>query len=81
MPPGGNSANAFAVRRGRAYVIHWTAPGNSTPRYFTFYRFAEPGLQVVASEVVPSLAPADRWEPLPPDSVTEILFDCERQAS
>ncbi len=74
IPPGGNSANAFAVRRGRAYVIHWQTDRLKWPRYFTMHQLVEPGRRVIASEVIPEIAPAGRWEPLPPDTVTELRF-------
>ena len=72
IPPGGNSGNAVAVPRDRAYVIHWRAVREVWPRYFTMHELVEPGRRIIASEVIPSLAPADRWRPLPPDTVTEL---------
>jgi glutamine amidotransferase len=81
IPPGGNSANAVAVRGDRAYVIHWTAPGDRWPRYFTMHQFVGRGVRVVASEVIPSIAPADRWEEVPPGTVLELPFTRERIAT
>jgi len=74
IPPGGNSGNAVAVRRDRAYVIHWRVVREVWPRYFTMHELVEPGRRIIASEVIPALAPAERWRPLPPDSVTELRF-------
>ncbi|HWO21752.1 MAG TPA: class II glutamine amidotransferase [Kofleriaceae bacterium] len=74
IPPGGNSGNAVAVRRDRAYVIHWRAAGDVWPRYFTMHELVEPKRRIIASEVIPSLAPADRWRELSPDTVTEFRF-------
>jgi Glutamine amidotransferases class-II len=72
IPPGGNSGNAVAVRGDRAYVIHWRAVREVWPRYFTMHELVEPKRRIIASEVIPSLAPADRWRELPPDTVTEF---------
>lgn len=72
IPAGGSSGNAIAVNPDRAYVIHWTAPGNQSPRYFGMYTLTTPRFQVIASEVVPALAPPEHWEPLKPDHVVEI---------
>jgi glutamine amidotransferase len=72
IPPGGSSGNAIAVRPGAAHVIHWSTPGTKSPRYFQMYRLTTPGRTVISSEVVPALGPAGSWEPLTPDTVTEI---------
>ncbi|MFF3546808.1 class II glutamine amidotransferase [Streptomyces platensis] len=72
IPRGGSSGNAIAVNPYSAYVIHWTSPDTLSPRYFGMYRLQTDRCLVIASEVIPDLAPADHWEPLKPDSVTEI---------
>jgi glutamine amidotransferase len=75
VPPGDNSGNAVAVRPDRAYVIHWRAAGHRWPRYFTMQQFVGRGVRVVASEIIPSIAPADRWEPVPQSTVLELPFN------
>jgi hypothetical protein len=35
----------------------------------------EPGRRTVASDVIPSLAPADRWRTIPPETILEFPFD------
>ncbi|GAA0477069.1 hypothetical protein [Streptomyces olivaceiscleroticus] len=78
IPPGGSSGNAIAVNPRSAYVIHWTSADTTSPRYFGMYRLRTDRSLVIASEVIPDLAPADRWEPLEPDTVTEIpLSTCD----
>ncbi len=72
IPPGGSSGNAIAVNPDHAYVIHWTTPGNQAPRYFGMYTLSTPRFRVIASEVIPALAPHEHWEPLKPDHVVEI---------
>lgn len=74
IPPGGNPGNVVAVSRDRAYVVHWR-PGATSPRYFTMHELVEPGRRIVASDVVPSLAPIDRWRPIPPETVLELPLD------
>ncbi|MEU3752253.1 class II glutamine amidotransferase [Streptomyces olivoreticuli] len=74
IAPGGSSGNAIAVNRDFAYVIHWSSPGSS-PSYFGMSRLRTERYTVIASEIIPGLAPADRWEPLPADSLTEIPLD------
>lgn len=69
IPPGGSSGNAIAINPHTAYVIHWTSPGATAPRYFGMHRLRTPDMTVVASEVIPDLAPATQWEPLEPGSV------------
>lgn len=81
IPPGGNCGNAVAVRRDRAYVIHWRSDRDLWPRYFTMHQLVEPGRRIVASEVIPSIAPAGRWEALPPDTLMELCCEEERTAS
>ncbi len=71
IPPGGNPGNVVAVSRDRAYVVHWR-PGTGSPRYFTMHELVEPGRRIIASDVIPSLAPADRWRPVPPETVLEL---------
>ena len=65
MPPGGTSGNAIAVNRERAYVVCWTPADTRTPRYYAMQLLRTSDRLVIASEVVPALAPATRWEPLP----------------
>jgi predicted glutamine amidotransferase len=72
IPAGGSSGNAIVVNPENAYVIHWTTPGNPAPRYFGMYTLRTPRFRVIASEVVPALAPPEQWEPLKPDHVVEI---------
>jgi glutamine amidotransferase len=72
IPPGGNSGNAVAVRQDRAYVIQWRADHAVWPRYFTMHELIEPERHIIASEIIPSLGPADRWRPLAPDTVMEL---------
>ncbi|MFI1062857.1 class II glutamine amidotransferase [Streptomyces spororaveus] len=77
LPPGGNSGNAIAVHPGAAYLVHWSAPGVATPVFFAMQRLSLPGLEVIASEVVPGLAPAGQWEPLPAGTVSYFPFPKE----
>jgi hypothetical protein len=72
IPPGGSSGNAIAVNPTTSYVVHWSARGNPYPRYFAMHRLRLPDLLVISSEIVPTLAAADRWEPLRPQRVFEI---------
>jgi glutamine amidotransferase len=72
IAPGGSSGNAIAISDRSAYVVHWTPPGTAYPRYFTMHRFRRPGLDVIASEVVPALGAAASWTPLPPAHVLDI---------
>jgi glutamine amidotransferase len=72
--PGSNSGNAFAVRPGMAYVIHWRSPSDRWPRYFTMHELSTPDARIISSEIVPALAPAAHWRPLPPQSILEIPF-------
>jgi predicted glutamine amidotransferase len=71
---GASSGNAIAVRRDRAYVIHWRAT-DLWPLYFGMHQFITPTVRIIASEVIPSIAPAGQWQPLPPDSVTEFRLE------
>ncbi|MFI9778713.1 class II glutamine amidotransferase [Streptomyces sp. NPDC051956] len=81
IPPGGKSGNAIAVHPDRAHLVHWSPPDTATPKFFAMQRLTLPGLDVVASEVVPSLAPAHRWRPLAPDTVLTYPFRSERTSS
>lgn len=77
LPPGGNSGNAVAVHPSGAYLVHWSAPDVATPVFFAMQRLRLPGLEVIASEVVPGLAPARQWEPLPAGTVQHFPFPKE----
>ncbi|MEU8844331.1 hypothetical protein AB0D97_35395 [Streptomyces roseus] len=77
LPSGGNSGNAVAVHPVGAYLVHWSAPDVATPVFFTMQRLSLPGLEVIASEIVPALAPAAQWEPLPAGTVTHFPFPKE----
>ena len=79
LPPGGNSGNAIAVHPAGAYLVHWSAPGVATPVFFAMQRLRLPGLEIIASEVVPGLAPAASWEPRRPtrSSASRSLRRCE----
>lgn len=72
IPPGGSSGNAIAVSPRRAYLLHYTPATTPYPRYFNMRRLMGPGFCVFASEIIPSLAPAERWETLPPEQVIEV---------
>ncbi|MDF9817044.1 hypothetical protein [Streptomyces sp. SPB162] len=74
IPPGGSSGNAIAISPRAAHVIHWTPQGAGSPRYFGMHRLRTPDLTVIASEVIPDLAPADQWEPLAPHTVHAFQF-------
>ncbi|MFD5343736.1 class II glutamine amidotransferase [Streptomyces anulatus] len=74
IPPGGMSGNAIAVHPRQAHLIHWSPPDTPTPRFFAMQRHVGEGMEVVASEVVPSLAPADAWLPLPADTLLTYPF-------
>lgn len=65
VPAGSSSGNAIAVNPQCAYVIHWSPQDTPYPRYFTMYRLVQPNLLVIASEIIPALAPREQWEPLP----------------
>ena len=77
LPPGGNSGNAIAVHPAGAYLVHWSAPGVATPVFFAMRRLRLPGLEIISSEVVPGLAPAEDWEPLPAGTVEHFPFPTE----
>jgi glutamine amidotransferase len=81
IPPGGMSGNAIAVRRERAHLVHWSPPDTPTPRFFQMHRLTLPGLEVVASEAVPSLAPDRLWRHLPADTVVTFPFPRRPAAS
>jgi predicted glutamine amidotransferase len=70
--PGSNSGNAFAIRPDCAYVIHWRSPSDTWPRYFTMHETVTPDCRIICSEIVPALAPAEQWTPLPPQILLEI---------
>jgi hypothetical protein len=36
------------------------------------HELVEPGRRIIASDVIPALAPADRWRPIPPETVLEL---------
>ncbi|MRV72385.1 hypothetical protein GJ700_11760 [Duganella sp. FT92W] len=70
--PGSNSGNAFAIKPDCAYVIHWRSPSDTWPRYFTMHETVSPDCRIISSEIVPALAPAEQWTPLPPQTILEI---------
>jgi predicted glutamine amidotransferase len=72
IPPGGTSANAFLITDDCAYVIHWTPEDSRHPRYFTMYRLDTDRCTIIASEIVESLAPSERWRPLPARTIQPI---------
>lgn len=72
IPPGGTSGNAIAVNPRRAYLIHWTPPNTAYPRYFSMHRLSGSGYFVFASEIIPALGSAERWEPVPGEHVFEF---------
>jgi predicted glutamine amidotransferase len=72
IPPGGSSGNAIAVNPRHAYLIHWTPSSTAYPRYFNMHRLAGPDFFIFASEVIPALGPAERWERVPAEQVFEI---------
>ncbi|WP_437957467.1 class II glutamine amidotransferase [Sorangium sp. So ce119] len=72
IPHGGTSANAILVSPRRAHVIHWTPEDTPYPRYFAMHRLALRDCTVIASEIIPALAPRERWEPLPPRDIVQI---------
>lgn len=74
IPPGGSSGNAIAVNPQRAYLIHYTPSNTPYPRYFTMHRLEGPGFSVFASEIIPTLAAAERWEPVAPQQIFEVPF-------
>jgi glutamine amidotransferase len=75
IPPGGNSGNALAVRRGLAYVIHSWSAGKSWARYFTMHQLVNPGCRIVSSEVIRSLAPERGWEAVRRHAVIEFRLE------
>ncbi|WP_326587650.1 class II glutamine amidotransferase [Streptomyces sp. NBC_01294] len=77
LAPGGNSGNAIAVHPAGAYLVHWSAPSVATPVFFAMQRLSLPGLEVIASEVVPGLAPARLWEPVAAGTVSYFPFPKE----
>jgi glutamine amidotransferase len=74
IPPGGTSANAFLVNDERVYVIHWTPEDTKYPRYFTMHRLDLDDCTVIASEIIPALAPHARWRPLEARSIHQLTF-------
>jgi hypothetical protein len=64
---GGSSGNAIVVHPSAAYVIHWSPPECRTPVFFQLHRHRGTDVEIVASEIVPRLAPD--WQPLPPSTV------------
>ncbi|MFI9723644.1 class II glutamine amidotransferase [Streptomyces sp. NPDC052396] len=81
IPRGGSSGNAIAVNPTDAYVIHWTSPDTLSPRYFGMFRLRTDRCTVIASEVIPDLAPAEHWEPLKPDNVIRLPLDPHHPSS
>jgi predicted glutamine amidotransferase len=72
LPAGGNSGNAIAVSPDRGYLIHWRQDHDTYPRYFTMRQLIESGRHVIASEVIPAIAPPGRWDDVPADTVLEF---------
>lgn len=72
IPPGGTSANAFLVSAERAYVIHWTPEDTKYPRYFTMHRLDTNDYTIIASEIVDSIAPRERWHTMPARTIQQI---------
>jgi glutamine amidotransferase len=72
IPPGGTSANAFLMTADDAYVIHWTPEDTRYPRYFTMHRLETERCTIIASEVVPELAPPERWRPMPARTIQRL---------
>lgn len=72
ISPGGSSGNAIAITSERAYVIHWSPSDTPYRRYFTMHKLTGPDFIVIASEIIPSLAATEHWEPLTPQHIVEI---------
>ncbi len=72
IPEPYSSGNAFVINAESAHVVHWSAPHDTHPRYFTMWRTRLGETDLVASEVVADLAPAQNWTPLPAQSVTRF---------
>jgi hypothetical protein len=66
---GCSSGNAIAVHPYEAHVIHWSPAECATPVFFQLHHLCLPGAEVVASEIVPQLAPATQWRPVPAGTV------------
>jgi glutamine amidotransferase len=81
IPPGGTSGNALLINPRRAYVVHWTIPQAPYQEYFTLRRLRLPEADIIASEPVPALAPAERWEALPPATVIDLPFSTPHERS
>lgn len=75
IPPGGSSGNAIAVNPRRAYLLHWSPADTPYPRYFQMHRLATPDFVVLASEIIPALGPAERWEPVPREYILEVPLE------
>ena len=72
LPEGGSAANAIAVNQQCAYLVHYVFPGTRCRRYFQMHRLGLPSGTVYASEVLPQLAPAARWNALEPQHVLKV---------
>lgn len=68
------SGNAVAVNSERAYLIHWFPEPNPYPRYFGMYQLKAPRVHVIASEVIPAIAPHKEWEPLTSGEIIEFTL-------
>ncbi|MGH3422599.1 MAG: hypothetical protein ACRDOD_23745, partial [Streptosporangiaceae bacterium] len=78
---GCSSGNAIAVHPGEAHVIHWSPAECATPAFFQLYHLGLPGAEIVASEIVPQLAPAARWQPVPTGTVLTFPLAAEGPAT
>jgi len=72
IPEPYSSGNAFVINDDSVHVVHWSAPNNAHPRYFTMWRTRLGDTELVASEIVTDLAPVQNWVPLPAQSVTRF---------
>lgn len=74
LAPGGSSANAIVVNPKRAYVIHWTSKDTHFPSYFTMYKLQTKSAVFIASEMIPEIAPYEKWTPLAKGEIIELPF-------
>ncbi|WP_437913553.1 class II glutamine amidotransferase [Sorangium sp. So ce302] len=75
IPPGGTSANAILMNAEWAYVIHWTPQEVPYRRYFSMHQLALEDCTIYASEIIPALAPRERWAPLPQRHIVPIKLN------
>ncbi len=71
---GGTSANAIIVNPSKIYVIHWSMPDISSPKYFTLNTTYDDRALYISSEMRPEITKIENWKPLIHSKVHEFLL-------